>query len=185
MDKCVKILIMLIAVIGLLASSINAYDIPSRKIEVKPYLNFVFPNNIWEGANQANPVDNKVAPGIGLKLRTQFSRQYGFVLNASYINFQVEENVSSDGSIFTAGGYLSKSFGFGNMTLDLSYGIIAANKEVAGLLMPSLEYSRPISERISLALEFGWPIPNDWPQDFDFKENYSSFTLSLGSIIVF
>ena len=185
MLKFIRIFCILIILIVLLAPLMNAYDIPSRKIEVKPYLNFVFPNNIWEGANQVNPVDNKVAPGIGLKLRTQFSRQYGFVLNASYINFQVEENVSSDGSIFTAGGYLAKAFGFGNFTLDFSYGIIAANKEVAGLLMPSLEYSRAISERISLALELGWPIPNDWPQDFDFKENYSSFTLSLGSIIVF
>jgi hypothetical protein len=163
----------------------SAYDIPPRKIEIKPYINLLMPNDIWERTGLSNPIDNKVAPGFGLKVRTQFSRQYGIVLNAAYMNFQVAENVSSDGGIFTAGGYLSKAFGFGNFTLDVGYGIMAANSEVAGLLMPSLEYSRPVSERMSLAVEFGWPIPNDWPQNFDFKEGYGSFELSLGTIIVF
>jgi len=53
------------------------------------------------------------------------------------------------------------------------------------LLMPSLEYSRPIGERISLAVELGWPIANDWLRDFGFEESYSSFTLSVGTAIVF
>ena len=100
-------------------------------------------------------------------------------------SFGVAENVSSDGGIFTAGGYYSRAFSFGSMTFDLSYGIIAANHEVAGLLMPSLEFSKPISERVAIAFEFGWPIPNDWPQNFEFEEKYGSFSLSVGSILIF
>ena len=162
-----------------------AYDIPARKIEIKPYINLLMPNDIWETEAIGSVVDDKAAFGFGAKIRTQFSRQFGIVLNSSYLKFKVLDNSSDNGVIFTAGGYLGKSFEVGNLTLDLSYGVISAADEIMGLLFPSVEFSRPISDRMSLALELGMPIPNDWFRDFGFKENIGSFTLTAGTIIVF
>lgn len=185
MFKLLKSISLLFLLIGIFSSSTNAYDFPQRKIEVKPYLNLFFPSDIWERDSQPSVVENKTSFGLGLKLRTQFSNQFGFVLNTAYNRFQVPDAVSNEGVILTAGGYYEKSFNFGEITFDLGYGIIIAADEVLGLLMPSFEYSRPVSERMSIALELGLPIPNDWPKDFEYKENLGSFTLSVGTIFLF
>ncbi|UCC44121.1 MAG: hypothetical protein JSU65_13575, partial [Candidatus Zixiibacteriota bacterium] len=123
--------------------------------------------------------------GAGVKVRTQFSNQFGIAINTAYSKFDVLEGVSNDGLFLTLGGYYAKSYGFGNLTFDLGYGIVIAADEVLGLLMPSIEYSRPVSERMSVALEVGLPVPNDWPKNFDYKEKIGSFTLSAGTVFVF
>jgi hypothetical protein len=185
MAKYFKLTAFLIIISGMFIQSTMAYDIPQRKIEVKPYLSLFFPNDLWEMESRSSSVDNKSAFGVGFKIRTQFNKQFGFVINTAYTSFDVTNDSSNDGAIFTVGGYYAKSFGFGNLTLDFGYGIIIASDEALGLLLPSLEYSRPITDRISIALEFGWPIPNDWLRSFELKENYSSFALSLGTAIIF
>ena len=170
---------------GIFCLSVNAYDFPQRKIEVKPYLNLFFPSDLWETRSQPSAVENKTAFGLGLKLRTQFTNQFGFVLNTSYNKFEVTGNVPNEGVIFAGGGYVEKSYNFGRLNFDLTYGIIIAADEVLALLMPTLEYSRPISDRVSIAFELGLPIPNDWPKDFEYKEKLGSFTLSAGTIFLF
>jgi len=185
MNRLFKIGILLAFVSTVWFGTANAYEIPQRKIEVKPYLYFLSPNDLGESTSQPRLVENKSSFGIGLKLRTQFSGRFGIVLNTAYSKFEVTENTSDDGAIFTGGGYYSRSFEFGTLTLDLGYGIIIAADKALGLVMPSLEYSRSISERMSVAFEFGLPIHNDWPKDFGYKESIGSFTLSAGLIIVF
>lgn len=185
MNTFIKIIFLIILISVVVFQFANAYDIPQRKIEIKPYLNLMFPNDLWETRTETSVVDNKTSFGFGMKIRTQFNSQFGIVFNASYLNFKTLNNSSGDGFYFTGGGYYVKSFGFGNLTFDLGYGIIVAAEEILGLLMPSLEYSRAISDRISIALEFGLPIPNDWPKDFEYKENFGSPTLSAGTIFTF
>lgn len=185
MTKLVTSFAVLIAFIGLLAPSINAYEIPPRKIEIKPYLFVFFPNDLWVKDSQESIVENESSFGLGLKLRTQFSNQFGLVLNASYNRFEVPSTVSNDGVIFTAGGYWQRAFNFGSLTFDLCYGIIIAADEVLALLMPSLEYSYSISDRVSIAIDAGLPIPNDWPKDYGYEEKLGSFTLSVGTIFLF
>lgn len=69
--------------------------------------------------------------------------------------------------------------------LDAGYGGIAVGGRGIGLFMPSLAYSRTISERLKFSLEFAWPVPNDRFCDFGFKENYGSFSLGLGGAVIF
>ncbi len=185
MNKLFKTGFLFMIICGIMFQLANAYDFPRRKIEVKPYLNIFFPSDLWETTSQPSIVENKASFGLGLKLRTQFGDQFGFVLNTAYNRFQVPDGVSSEGAILTGGGYYEKSFNFGDMTFELGYGIIIAADDVLGLLMPALEYSRPVSERMSIALELGLPIPNDWPKNFEFKENLGSFTLSVGTKFLF
>ena len=120
-----------------------------------------------------------------MKIRTQFNNQFGIVINASYVSLETLNNTSNDGVYFTGGGYYSRSLGCGNLTFDLGYGIIGAADEVLGLLMPSVEYSHPVSERILIAVELGLPIPNDWAKNFYYNEKIGSFTLSVGTSFVF
>ena len=185
MRKLAGVVFFLLLFCGVLIQGSYAYDIPQRQVTVKPYVNFFFPNNLWETESFAPAVENKMGFGAGVKVRNQFTSSFGSVLNASYSSIEVTREASGDVTMFTAGGYYSRALGAGTFIFDFSYGIIIAADESVGLLMPSLEYSRPISDRMSVALELGWPIANDWPRDFSFKENYSSFTLSLGSVFVF
>lgn len=185
MIKASRITLLILLLMGISIQSSFAYEIPQRKIEIKPYLNLFFPSDLWEKEDVETVVDNKTSFGFGAKIRTQFINQFGIVLNASYINFETLNNSSNDGVIFTGGGYYGRSFGFGDLTFDFGYGIIIAAEEVLGLVMPSLEYSRPVSDRMSIAFELGLPIPNDWPRSMEYKENFSSFTLSVGTVIIF
>jgi hypothetical protein len=174
---------------AIFASSALAYDIPQRKIEIKPYINLLSPSDFWKKGFGTSVVEDDIGFGIGAKLRTQFAANYGLVLNVSYTDVKVSSVVwpdaTSDVTMFTLGGYLSNEFSFGRLTADCGFGLVVMSDEGVALLMPSLEYSRPIAERISLAVELGWPIANDWLRDFGFEESYSSFTLSVGTSIVF
>lgn len=53
------------------------------------------------------------------------------------------------------------------------------------LFLPSVEYSYPVSDRISLAAELSMPIANDWYSDWNHDSNAKSLMLSVGSVIVF
>ena len=183
-------LILLLVICGVIfASSALAYDIPQRKIEIKPYINLLMPSDFWKKGFDTSVVEDDIGFGFGAKLRTQFAANYGMVLNVSYTDVKVSDVVwpdaTSDVTMFTLGGYLAKEFSFGTLTADCGFGLVVMSDEGVALLMPSLEYSRPIAERISLAVELGWPIANDWLRDFGFEESYSSFTLSMGTAIVF
>lgn len=163
-----------------------AYEVPVRQINFKPYLNIMFPSNLMEWEDLGNMVDNKMGVGFGLKARTQVSQSWGFVINTLYNDLEVNSDKGlKAASLLTIGFYYSKTFDKNEIIIDGSYGALAAGGRAAGLLMPALEINRAFSERLKLSAELGWLIPNDWLYDFDFKESYSSFTLSLGGTIIF
>jgi hypothetical protein len=164
----------------------DAYDIPQRRIDLKPYLNVIIPNNLMEWENLGNVVDNDIGFGLGVKARTQINRTWGFVINTSYTDLEVNtEKGLSSAILLTVGFSYSKSLSLGDFVLDAGYGGIAAGGRGIGLFMPSLEYSRTFSERLKLSIEFGWPVANDWFYDFGFVENYGSLAISLGGAVVF
>jgi hypothetical protein len=171
--------------ITLVASSVSSYDVPPRKIEAKPYFKLLFPKDFWQANDGTSIVADETAPGFGVKLRMQAKNEFGIVFDACYLSLETLNETSRESFMFTGGGYYAKTYGFGTLTLDVGYGVVGAADQVLGLLLSSFEYSRSISDRVALALELGWPIPNDWLKDFGFKENYSSFTLSLGTNILF
>jgi hypothetical protein len=183
--KLLKLLSILALFIGALAQSLSAYEIPQRKIEVKPYLNFLFPNDLLEFQDGHSVVKNKMGVGFGLKIRNQVNGSYGFVVNSSITDLEVTTTRESFAVIFTGGLYLSTNTKVGNLIIDCGYGVLATGGYSETLLMPTLEFNRPLSDRLILAVEVGWPIANDWFYDFGDKENYKSFTLSFGSTIVF
>jgi hypothetical protein len=181
-----KIVMLAVLLIGLMVSSSLAYEIPQRRIDLKPYLNFMFPNDLLEWEDLGNVVANETGFGLGVKARTQVIKAWGFVINTSYTDLEVTSDRGlSSATMLTVGFYYSKATGLGDIIFDLGYGGIAAGGRGIGLLMPSLEFNRTYSERLRLSVELGWPIPNDWFYDFDFEENYGSFTLSLGGAVVF
>lgn len=185
MIKSLKIVPLSILFLGILIQSLNAYEVPSRKIEVKPYLNFLFPNNLLEFENHNNIVKNKMGVGFGLKIRNQINESFGFVVNSSITDLEVTTNRQGFAVIFTAGLYLSTRTEVGNLIIDCGYGVLSTGRHSETLLMPTLEFNRPLSDRLIISVELGWPISNDWFYDFGVKEQYKTFTLSFGSAIVF
>jgi hypothetical protein len=180
-----KIVMLAVFLIGLMVSSSLAYDIPQRRIDLKPYLNFMFPNNLVESDNRQNPVENEMGIGFGVKARTQITRFWGFLIDASFTDLKVNDNSLSTATIFTAGFYYSYRTNFGNIIFDAGYGVLSVADLSSTLLMPNLEFNRAVSDRISLSAELGMPIANDWFHQFGVKENYKSLTFSLGGIIIF
>jgi len=185
MIKSLKIVPLSILFLGILIQSSSAYEIPPRKIEVKPYLNFLFPNHLLQFENGRSVVKNKMGYGFGLKIRNQIRGSYGFVVNSSITDVEVTTNRGSFAVIFTAGLYLSTRTKAGNLIVDCGYGVLSTGGKSETLLMPSLEFNRPLSDRLKISVELGWPIPDDWFYDYGVKERYKTFTLSFGSVIVF
>jgi len=182
MIKSLKMLSLLVLFLGVLIQSSSAYEIPPRKIEVKPYVNFLFPNHLLQFENGRSVVKNKMGYGFGLKIRNQIRGSYGFVVNSSITDVEVTTDRGSFAVIFTAGLYLSTRT---NLIIDCGYGVLATGGKSETLLMPTLEFNRPLSDRLMISVELGWPISNDWFHDFRVKEYYKTFTLSFGSTIVF
>ena len=118
--------------------------------------------------------------GFGAKLRTHLSGNFGAVLNASVSSIETLDGSAGNSIVASVGGYYEFGAGSGTITPDLGFGFITAGDEIIVLIMPSIEYSRPVSERLSIAVEAGLPIANDWFKDYLFKENISSFSLSIG-----
>ena len=185
MCKHLKIVVLSLLLTAFMIQVAAAYDVPPRAIKVKPYVMFLFPSSFWEYDNGVNTVKDDPGYGVGLKIRNQFGERFGLVFNASYSDIEVVDNSSGDVTMFTGGGYYTFATGFGEFIFDCAYGVVIAGDVGQGLLMPSLEYGRPVSDRVNLTFEVGWPIVNDWLRSFDFKENFSSFTLSVGTNIIF
>ncbi|MCP4582118.1 MAG: hypothetical protein GY839_10915 [candidate division Zixibacteria bacterium] len=185
MYKITKIMILTVVFMFVFAQLSAAYEIPQRKIDLKPYLNFIFPSDLMESENIETAVENDMGFGFGIKARTQITGNYGFVINTSITDFKVSDNSLSTATIFTAGFYYSQSTSLGNLVLDLSSGVISLADYSMMLFLPSLEFNRAISDRISISAELGMPIPNDWFYNYNIKENYKSLSISLGSAIVF
>jgi hypothetical protein len=185
MYDVLKRLIFAILFLACFVTSAMAYEIPQRRIDFKPYLNFMIPNSLMENENSGTAVEDDMGIGIGLKARTQITGFWGFAINTSMTDLKVNDNSLSTAMIFTVGFYYSQATNLGNIIFDMGYGVISVADLSSTLLMPTLEFNRVISDRLSIAAEFGMPIANDWFYDFDVKENFKSIMLSLGSTILF
>jgi hypothetical protein len=185
MIKSLKIVPLSILFLGILIQSSSAYEIPPRKIEVKPYLNFLFPKDLLQFENGHSVVKNKMGVGFGLKIRNQIHESFGFVVNSSITDLEVTTDRQGFAVIFTGGLYLSTGTEVGNLVIDCGYGVLVTGGYGVALLMPTLEFNRPLSDRLMISVELGWPIPNDLFYNEGGKEHYKTFTLSFGSAIVF
>jgi len=185
MYKLLKTVTIMILLLGLLVQTSAAYEIPQRRIDLKPYLNFMFPNKLMENNFANTAVEDDMGVGFGVKARTQITGFWGFVINTSMTDLKVNDNSLSTATIFTAGFYYSKSTSFGNVIADLSYGVLSVADLSTTLLLPGLEFNRAITDRISISAELGMLIANDWFYDLNVKENYKSLSLSLGGTILF
>lgn len=185
MNKHLKIVLISFLFFGFLIQAAKAYEIPPRKIEVKPYLNIMFPHDLLKSDDGGNIVKNKAGFGIGARIRNQIHGSFGFIINFSFTDLEVTDNSLSTVTIFTGGGYFARETGIGDFTIDCEYGIISVGDFGRSLFMPGLEYSRHISERTTFSAGFDWVIPNDWFYYYSVKTNYGSFSFSLGAAIIF
>ncbi|MFQ6007495.1 MAG: hypothetical protein ACE5K8_00940 [Candidatus Zixiibacteriota bacterium] len=185
MMKSLKLLSFLTLLLVTLAQVLGAYEIPPRKIEVKPYLNLLFPNDLLEFQDGRSVVKNKMGFGFGLKIRNQIKGSYGFVVNSSITDVEVTTYRAGFAVIFTGGLYISTKTKLGDLILDCGYGVLSTGGKSETIIMPTLEFNRPLSNRLIIAVEVGCPVANDWFYDFGVKERYKSFALSFGSTIVF
>jgi len=185
MRQSVKLVLVVTVLLVVFTSAIAAFEPPPRKLEIKPYVSLFMASSLWELSDGTNRVEDATTVGFGAAMRTQVSGPWGIVLNANYQSFDAQEGLSSDGVLFTLGGYHEISAPFGEFAFDLSYGVIMAADQTVGLLMPGLEYSRPISSQTSLAIQVSLPIPNDWPKSFEFEENFGSFSFTIGTSFAF
>ena len=138
--------------IGLIAPASAAFDAPSRQIDFKMYTHVMFPNDLMESNDGDSPVENEMGIGFGVKARTQIAGPWGFVINTSITDLNVSDNSQSIATTLTTGFYWTRSTGLGNITLDLSYGVIAVADMSTAMFAPSVEINRPVSERVLIAL---------------------------------
>ncbi|MCP4704520.1 MAG: hypothetical protein GY865_07910 [candidate division Zixibacteria bacterium] len=177
--------VILVIIVMIFSNLAYSYEIPQRKIEIKPYINFLSANDLFVYKETGNIVKNNVGIGGGLKLRTQISGKFGYILNASFNSHEVLVDGTDFIIIFIGGLYYSHNLGFTDFKIDAGYGFLTAGSKGTGVFMPTLELSRELNDRIALAFEIGWPISNDWFYDYDIQRHYSSFTFSLGTIFIF
>jgi len=165
--------------------TIQAYEIPPREIEAKPYINVIFPDDLVTADDSGNIVNDKAGFGLGLKIRNQVKGPFGLVIDVSFTDLDVTDSSMSTATIFTGGGYYKKKLSIGAVVFECKYGVISVADHVRALFMPAIEYGRLVSERVRVSVELGWPISNDWIYGYSVKENYKTFSLSFGGSIIF
>ena len=165
----------------------RSYAIPRRAIEITPYYNFIYANKLYE-----NIQGKQRSHGGGIKMRTQLYGSFGYIINASINHLKVQENIFIDqendrdmAAIITGGPYYSYKTSYGDIRLDIGYGAIVAGDSSMTIFLPSVEYRINIFSRISLMIEIGYPIANDWIIKHNFNEHYRSFSSAGGIGIIF
>jgi hypothetical protein len=185
MTGFMKIMMLTIVLIGLMVQVSFAYDIPQRRIDFKPYLNFMFPNKLMESDELNTAVEDEMGIGFGVKARTQIVGAWGFTVNASITDLKVNDNSLSTAHIFTVGFNYSYGTNPGNFVFDMSYGVLSVADLSTTLFLPGVEFNRAISDRVSFSAELSLPVANDWFHNLNVKENYGSFSFSLGGAVLF
>lgn len=185
MNKPFRIATLSIISAGIFLQVAEAYDIPPRRIEIKPYLNLVSPHNLEENERGENIVKNNPGLGFGVKLHNQVYKSFGFVIDFSFTDLEVTDSSLSTANMFTGGGYFAVETGIGEFILNLGYGIISVADYARALFKPGLEYNRHISERMGISAGVDWVIPNDLFYEESYDTNYGTFSFSLGCCFVF
>jgi len=162
----------------------QAYEIPPREIEARPYIIMIFPADLVTD-DSGDIVKDKAGIGLGLKIRNQVKGPFGLAVDVSFTDLDVTDSSMSTATIFTGGGYYKKELSIGAVVLECKYGVISVADRVRALFMPAIEYGRPVSDRARVSVELGWPISNDWIYGYSINENYKTFSLSFGCSIIF
>jgi hypothetical protein len=167
-----------------------SYTVPSRMIILSPYVSYIYANNLFE-----NTIKDQSGFGAGLNIRTQIYKDFGFMLDTLYTNLEIvketipgiaSEQKSDLVAIFTGGFYYSiYYFSQANLRINLAYGAITAGDNVMTIFVPGIEYFEQVSDRILFFAKLSWLITNDWIVNQNYKEHYTSFSLSAGVSIIF
>jgi hypothetical protein len=171
-------------------STSSTYTVPPRMILVSPYVSYIYANNLFE-----NTIKDQSGFGAGLNIRFQIYKEFGFMLDGLYTNLEIEkvtpsglteQNNSDLVAVFAGGFYYSFFFhSLTDLRLDIAYGAITAGDNVMTIFMPGIELFLKISNRITLFTKLSCLITNDWIVNQDYKEHYTSYSLSAGLTIVF
>lgn len=169
-------------------SNADAYTAPRRMIEVRPSASAISAKNLY-----GTEIEDGIGYGGGLKIRAQLFGGFGYLLSGSAytldVNEKDEENKdvikSKTVSLFVGGLYFTYQTRYGLLRFDLGYGAISTGKKAETLFLPTVEFSRGLTDRLSLVAEFGLPVANDWAINSEFEENYTTYTLSGGIAYIF
>jgi hypothetical protein len=172
------------------APASNAYIVPQRMIIVSPYASYIYANDLF-----VNTIKDQSGWGLGLNIRTQIYKDFGYFIDATYTNLEIvketvpgttEEKKSDLVAIITGGFYYSFfHHSLTDMRLDISYGAITAGDNVMTIFIPALEVFEKISDRVILFARLSSLITNDWIVNQDYDEHYKSFSLSAGLSFIF
>ena len=176
---------MTLAVACFADNTARAYDIPSRKIEITPYLNIIFPHDLLGDSRGENIVKNNPGPGLGVKIHNQVYKSFGFLIDFSFTDLDVTNSSLSTAIIFTGGGYYTRSTGIGDFTLNFGYGVLSIAGYAQALFLPGIEYNRKISERAVISTGVDWVLPNDWIYEESIETTYGNYSLFLGCGVIF
>lgn len=185
MTNCTKIVPILVLLVAGWFGSAGAYEIPSRKIELKPYLNVLFPRDLLRSESGLRVVKDETGIGFGVKIRTQWLGPFGLAVDASITDTEVENERLGATVIFTAGPFYSLNRSFGNVVVEPSFGVLSAGDCTTTIFVSGLEYNRAVSERVLISMGLNWLIANDWFYNYDVEETYGSVSLSLGAGFIF
>jgi hypothetical protein len=185
MNNSLKITLLTVLLIGFFHQDANAYEIPRRRIEIKPYLNLMLPHDLVEDGRGENIVKNMPGFGFGVKIHNQVYRSFGFIIDFSFTDLEVTDSSMSTATMFTGGGYIARETKIGEFALNLGYGVISVADYSRALFMPGIEYSRFLSDRAALSAGMDWVVPNDWLYSYSLKANYKTFSFFLGCGIIF
>jgi hypothetical protein len=181
----VRDLLMAFLLMAFINGITQAYEIPPREIEAKPYINVIFPVDLVTTDDSGDIVKDNAGIGLGLKIRNQVKGPFGLAIDVSFTDLEVTDSSMSTATIFTGGGYYKKEISIGAVVLECKYGVISVSDRVRALFMPAIEYGMPVSDRAKVSAELGWPISNDWIYGYSINENYKTFSLSFGASILF
>jgi hypothetical protein len=168
----------------------SSYIVPRRMIITSPYVSYIYANDLFP-----NAVKDQSGWGGGLNIRVQVYQDFGFILDGLYTNLKVvnEEVIfsgpedESDLVAIISGGFFYSFYNnsYADIRVDLCYGAITAGNDVMTIFIPGVEAFRKVYDRLILFTKLSWLITNDWIVNQDYKEHYTSFSLSAGFSIIF
>lgn len=159
------------------------YDPPRRAIVVSPYVQILSTRNFSVFSRNAPPakydveiVEDQIGFGIGINVSTRLSENWGYFLDYAVGPLEVKYSDEDRFSIFVLGVSYSVDALGGKMILDAGYGVSHWGKWAGMIFMPSLGYSKRLTERTAGFAKVGCPIV---------EEHYTSFSFSTGINILF
>ncbi len=165
------------------------YIAPSREIVISPYGGFIYAKDLY-----TDYVDDQSGFGGGISISTQLYKNFGYMVdvfiprvdilddNSTATTNSAEKDTGPQFVAIYTGGFYYK---IPHWKFDLCYGAISAGVNIMTIFVPSVEFYKFVSPRVSLFAKVGSLITNDWFSDMGYEEKYTSFMASAGFSIVF